>query len=157
MNKISKKNCSVPRWCVSCTYLYLLHVFIVSFVCVCCFFGGGRVIPLENFSLIWRRNHCRWKAANWPMLRTHEHWDSLACPTCCDTGHPFIMITSENPWHSHLLPYLLGLSRLGFEHQTFRLRGECSDPYCFIICGVVWRKLKPNISLKAKFESRAIS
>ena len=28
----------------------------------------------------------------------------LACHTYCDTGHPFIMVISENPWHSHLLP-----------------------------------------------------
>ena len=49
--------------------------------------------------------------------------------------HPFIMVISENPWHSHLLPsywqrschylfYDWGLSRLGFEHSTFRMRGE---------------------------------
>ena len=29
-----------------------------------------------------------------------------------------------------LLRYDLGLSRLGFEHQTFRLRGERSNPLC---------------------------
>ena len=49
--------------------------------------------------------------------------------------HPFIMVISEDPWHSHLLPsywqrschylfYDWGLSRLGFEHPTFRMRGE---------------------------------
>ena len=27
---------------------------------------------------------------------------SLACHTYCDTGHPFIMVISEHPWHSHL-------------------------------------------------------
>ena len=29
---------------------------------------------------------------------------SLACKTYCDTGHPFIMVISEDPRHSHLLP-----------------------------------------------------
>ena len=29
---------------------------------------------------------------------------SLACHTYCDTGHPFIMVISEDPRHSHLLP-----------------------------------------------------
>ena len=31
--------------------------------------------------------------------------DSLACHTYvyCDMGHPFIMVISEDPWHSHLL------------------------------------------------------
>ena len=62
---------------------------------------------------------------------------SLACHNYCDTGHPFIMVISKDPWHSHLLPsvcswavttcfYDLGLSRLGFEHQAFRL----SQPHC---------------------------
>ena len=57
----------------------------------------------------------------------------LAGHTYSDTGHPFIMIISKDPWNSYLLPrvlqcscnYLLrGLPRLGFEHQTFRLRCE---------------------------------
>ena len=40
----------------------------------------------------------------WPMLGTNDHWAvrPLACHTCCDTGHPFFMVISENPWHSHL-------------------------------------------------------
>ena len=29
---------------------------------------------------------------------------SLACHTYCDMGHPFILVFSEDPWHSHLLP-----------------------------------------------------
>ena len=29
---------------------------------------------------------------------------SSTCHTYCDTGLPFIMVISENPWHSHLLP-----------------------------------------------------
>ena len=28
----------------------------------------------------------------------------LACHTLCDTGDPIIMVISEDPWHSHLLP-----------------------------------------------------
>ena len=36
----------------------------------------------------------------WPLSSD----GSLACHTFCDTGHPFIMVMSENPWHSHLLP-----------------------------------------------------
>ena len=37
---------------------------------------------------------------SWP-LNTEG---SLACHTYCDTGHPFIMVISEYPWHSYLLP-----------------------------------------------------
>ena len=29
---------------------------------------------------------------------------SLACHTSCDTGHPFMMVISEYPSHSHLIP-----------------------------------------------------
>ena len=56
----------------------------------------------------------------------------LACHTCCDTGHPFIMVISET--HTYCRAFIsgtattwfydLGLSRLGFEHPTFRLRGK---------------------------------
>ena len=72
----------------------------------------------------------------WPMLRMAMSSEgSLACDTFCDTGHSFLMVILEDPWHSHLLPsgwqwscrYMfsdLGLLRLGFEHQTFRLRGD---------------------------------
>ena len=35
----------------------------------------------------------------WPLSSE----DSLACHTYCDTGHPFIMVNSEDPSHSHLL------------------------------------------------------
>ena len=28
---------------------------------------------------------------------------SLACHTYCDMGHPFTMVISKDPWHSHLL------------------------------------------------------
>ena len=52
--------------------------------------------------------------------------------------HPFIMVISENPWHSHLLPnvwqgschylfYDLSLLRLEFEHRTLRMRSERSN------------------------------
>ena len=67
---------------------------------------------------------------------------SLACHVYCDTEHPFLMVLSEDPWHSHPLPSVwqfckwaaitcfndLGLSQLGFEHATFRFRGERSIP-----------------------------
>ena len=53
------------------------------FVCL------GFFIPLEDFSLIWRRHHYRWKAADfdksvhlWPLSNER----SLACHTYCDKG-----------------------------------------------------------------------
>ena len=72
----------------------------------------------------------------WLMLGTHE-WPlssegSSACHTYCDIGHPFIMVISDDPWHTDCRAFSsgavttcfndLGLSRLGFDHPTFRLR-----------------------------------
>ena len=32
---------------------------------------------------------------------------SLASQTCSDTGYPFLIVISEDPWHAHLLPSVL--------------------------------------------------
>ena len=62
---------------------------------------------------------------------------SLECLTYRDTEHPFIMGITDDSWHSHLLSSVwqsschcfndLSLSRLGFEHPTFRLWDERSN------------------------------
>ena len=63
----------------------------VVFVCLEIF------IPLENFSLIWRR-----PGEEMQILTYARHlWSlssegSLACHTYCDTEHPFIMVISED-------------------------------------------------------------
>ena len=45
-------------------------------------------------------------------------------------------LTVELSLHVPVLTTLIGLSRLGFEHEIFRLRVECSNyPYCFMFCG----------------------
>ena len=66
------------------------------------------IVPLENFFLlIWRRHHCRWRAANFDLcspLMVIEQWGFFTCYTHCDTGLPFLMVISEDPWHSQLLP-----------------------------------------------------
>ena len=65
-------------------------------------------VPLENFSLIWGRHHFRWRVANFDLcsaLMAIEKWWFFRVPHCtfCDTGHPFIVVISEDPWHSHLM------------------------------------------------------
>ena len=40
---------------------------------------------------------------SWPLSCV----GSLVCHTYCDTGHLFIMVISEDLWHSHLLPSIL--------------------------------------------------
>ena len=74
--------------------------------------------------------------------------DSLACHTYvyCVMGHPFIMVISEDPWHSRLLQrvwqccHYLFLRLKVFEHPNFRLRGERANPLCHR-CGP-YRKLR---------------
>ena len=63
---------------------------------------------------------------------------SLACQTYCDTAHPFIMVISwtrdtQTCYRAFsggavtICFYDLGLSRLEFEHPTFRLLGQHSN------------------------------
>ena len=65
----------------------------------------GFTIPLENFLLIYENIY-----EGLQILTSARHsWllsseGSFACHTYCDTGHPIIMVISENPWHSQLLP-----------------------------------------------------
>ena len=66
--------------------------------CFVCLFGVSRLH--ENFSLVWSRHHNMYqiRAANF------DQWGFLPCHTYCNKGQPFIMVISEDPWHSHLLP-----------------------------------------------------
>ena len=81
---------------------------IMRSVFVCLFFLFvclGFIVPLDNFSLIWRRHHYSLQILiyawhSWPLSSEC----SLACHTYCDMGHPFIMGFSMDPGHSHLLP-----------------------------------------------------
>ena len=63
----------------------------------------------------------------WPLSSE----GSLVCHTFSDTGHPFIMVISEDrtltPFGRGAVTtclYDLDLSRLGFEHPTFPLGGR---------------------------------
>ena len=74
---------------------------------VCLFVYLEFIVPLENFSLIWRRKHCRWRAEilifarhSWPLSGE----GSLTFHTFCNTGLPLIIVTSDDPWHTNLLP-----------------------------------------------------
>ena len=57
---------------------------------------------------------------------------SLACHTYCDTGHPFIMIISEDPWHSHLLPSNIDIATLYNCHVPVRKVDFEEVPYRYI-------------------------
>ena len=100
-------------------------------------------VPLENFSLIWRRHHDWWRAANFNLcsaLMVIEQSGFVSMPHLMWHGASVYMVISVHPWHSHLYCrefgsgaattcfYDWGLSRMEFEHPTFRLRGEGSNP-----------------------------
>ena len=106
-----------------------------------CLFSVFRPTLERIFSLIWRRTIT---SEGLQILTNARHlWSlssdcSLACHTYCDTRHPFIMFIFKDLWHSHPCRtldigavatcfYDLGLSRLGFEHLTFPLRGKRSN------------------------------
>ena len=65
--------------------IYFFFWFLALFACLEVF------VPLENFSLIWRKG--RWRASNFDLcsaLWRLSSEGSLACHTSCDIGHPFI-------------------------------------------------------------------
>ena len=90
-------------------------------------FFGARTL----FSLFWPLpvKGCKF----WPMLGTHGHWAVRDLQRAySDTGHPFIMVTSPDPWDSHLLPsaYQWSCHYLFLPLRSvaaFLLRGECSS------------------------------
>ena len=53
------------------------------------------MVPLENFSRIWRRYHCRWRALN--SVQCSALMTINQCNTHCNTGLPFIMVISWVP------------------------------------------------------------
>jgi hypothetical protein len=53
--------------------------------------------PAEEFSPVWRRYHCRWRAAQFrPMLGAQSE-GSLSCHTYCETG-PCYLIWRTTPF-----------------------------------------------------------
>ena len=42
----------------------IVHILIISFNMYCLFVCLRFIVSLENFSLIWKRHHCRWMVAN---------------------------------------------------------------------------------------------
>ena len=70
----------------------------VYFVCCLVVF----LVPLDNFSFIITGDGLQ-TLTYARHLRPMSSEDSLACQTYCDTGHPFIMVIFEDPWHPAFL------------------------------------------------------
>ena len=101
------------------TKVIQLHVYHETFVClfVCCCFVLyvlfclsvclSLPVKIENIHSYgdvtttgWGVQSLTYARHSWPLSTE----GSLACHTYWDTGHPFIMAISEDPWNSHLLP-----------------------------------------------------
>ena len=107
-----------------------------------CFVCFGVFVPLENFSLIWRRHHYRWRAENVDLcsaLMAIEQWGFFNVPhllwngASVYNGHlrgPVTLtpIAERLAVGLSLSDYDLALSLLGFEHPIFHLQGERSNP-----------------------------
>ena len=103
----------------------------------------GYIVPLENFSFIWRRHHYRWRAANFDLysaLMVIEQCGFFSVPHLLRhgayvyNGHLWSMIRDTHTYcrvfssgAATTCFYDLGLRRLGFKHPTFRLRDERSN------------------------------
>ena len=57
-------------------------------------FFGDVTIAGEELQILTYARHL------WPLSSE----GSLACPTYCDTGQPFIMVISQDPWQSRIMP-----------------------------------------------------
>ena len=118
-------------------WLFVRCFFLCLFLFVCLFV----FVPLENFSNLWRRHHDRRRASSFDLcsaLMTIEQWGFFSVSYLLWHGasvynghiHPVTLTTIVERLPVELsLPFLrLGLSRLRFEHKTFPLRGERSNP-----------------------------
>ena len=75
----------------------------ILFVLFVCLFGVFR--PTRGFFTHMETSPSLVKGCEfWPVLGIHGHWavhvGSLTCHTYCDTRHPFIIVISEDLWHT---------------------------------------------------------
>ena len=85
----------------------------------------------EFFSLIWIRHHCRWRAAHFLTYARHSWPLSSEGSLTCHTYLPFIMVISENPWHSHRGSRVFGSGAVTTCFQDLGLSGiEPRSPAC---------------------------
>ena len=106
-------------WYQLTRYEHLLNIFIISFIPFWQFihfltklFTRTLIdwlidylrfyVPLKNISLIWRRHHCRWRAANLGLcsaLRAFEQGGIFIVPHLLWHGASVFPVSSEGPPH----------------------------------------------------------
>ena len=108
------------------------------FVCL------GFFVPLKNISLIWRRHHCQWRAADFDLcsaLMTIQHWGFFSVSHLLWPGHSFIMVISKDPWHTHLL---LSICQWSYNY-LLRLRSVAAGIWTLSLPHAMWT-LNPPIN-----------
>ena len=83
---------NINSWSLFCDlieYMYLSWLvgywcpLVRSYTHYVCLFALGFIVPIENFSLIWRCHHYRWRAANFDIRSTCmaiEQWGFFSVP-----------------------------------------------------------------------------
>ena len=118
----------------SAWFTYLLRMLVLTVFQERELYTKSKCMMFENFSLIETSSLPVKGCKFWPL--SSEGY--LACDAYCDTGHPFIKVVFlGHDTHSCCRAFSsgtvttcfnnLGLSPLGIEHLTFRMRGERSD------------------------------
>ena len=146
--------------------LWVVFIFFMFF-CFCFCFMFWFFVPLENFSLIWRRHHCRWRAANFDLssaLMAIEQCMRIllrATLNYCDMGQAASVYNGNFRGPVTLTPVaerlaeevsLPVLSQLGFEHPSF-FKPNAPLPRWGVLkhYGISLRWLIIIMNLRAKF------
>ena len=109
-----------------------LYGLVLMFVC----------LFVKFFSLIWRRHHYKWRISN--LTYTRHSWPFEHCsPTRSVTQGIRLQCRAFGSGAVNTCFYDLCLSRLGFEHLTFRMWGERSNRLRHYR-GLVIMRLSPN-------------
>ena len=113
-----------------------------------CFFVW---VQIKNFSLIWRRHHYRWRAANFDLysaLMAIEHWawgffgvSHLWQGASIYNGRlrgPVTLAPVAERLAVELSPSLFTTLLSRFEHPTIRMLDKCSDRLCHHRGPMLW-------------------
>ena len=77
----------------------------------------GFIVPLKSFSLMWRRHYWLWRTSNFDLYSALfiDQWRFLIVPRLL--WHGLYLFIFEYPWHSHLCPDRISISRMQGERS----------------------------------------